>query len=171
MEEKIIEAVYTVSTGEAKAACELAGDERERFERNRNTTIWFAVIMAMFGISIVRTLVSGNGARDGYALFTYIAFEVICAVLIAVTWLSGRKIVKNAVSELSDGTEIRVFINPNGISAIIGGGEETAIERSRFSVRQNDEIFLLLIDRGKKFVIPKRAFDPEDLKTVSEYLA
>lgn len=171
MEDRIIESTYSVSEEEAKAAYKLTGEDKKRFQRNRNTTVWFLVIMLLFGINIFRTVTSGTNSQNKYALLTYIAFEVICLIFIAVTWLGGRSVVKNAIADVSDGTKINLFINPNGISVKVNDGEERVFEKGNFAVLQDEKIFLILLEGNKKLVIPKRVFDTETEKTVSEYLA
>ena len=170
MEEKIIEAKYTVTLEEANEAYEFSGDQKERFKRNKNTTIWFVIIMLMFGFSIFQNLTSEATAQSKYQLYTYIAFEIICVVFIAVTWLGGRSIKDNTIASLANNEEIELFINQNGFSVKQGQQEEKSFEKGSFNVKTNENMFVVLTSDGEKLVIPKRIFDKENLELVSKYL-
>ena len=169
--EKIVELKYSLSKKHAEKAYELSGEKKKRFERNRNTTICFAIIILLFGFNIYTTLTSESDpiVNKNYMLYTSIAFIVISLVFIAVTWLGGNNIIKSNINAISDGTEYKVFINPNGISYIFGNEEEQALSRGDFLIKSSEDIYLLTAGE-KKLVIPKEAISPEDADLVRKYL-
>lgn len=171
MSEKIVELKYSLSKNHAEKAYELSGEKKARMEKNRNTTICFAVIILLFGFNIITTLTKESDLPidKNYMIYTSIAFIVISLIMIAVTWLGGSSVIKNNIKAVSDGTEYQVFINENGISYIFGNEEEMVLSRGDFTIKSNSEIYLLTAGE-KKLIIPKEAIAPEDADLVRLYL-
>lgn len=171
MSEKIVELKYSLTKEHAEKAYELSGEKKARIEKNRNTTICFAVIILLFGFNIVTTLTkeSDMPINKNYMLYTSIAFIVISLIMIAITWLGGNSVIKNNIKAVSDGTEYQVFINENGISYIFGNEEEKVLSRGDFAIKSSADIYLLTAGE-KKLIIPKEAIAPEDVDLVRLYL-
>ncbi len=169
MAEKTVALKYTLAKEQAVSAYELSGEKKQRFERNRNTTICFAVIIVLFLINIVTALTKNSESNSDYLIYTSIIFIAISVVMIAVTWLGGRSVINNGIKAVSDGTEYKVFINENGISYIFGNAEEIALSRGNYSIKANDEIYLLTA-QNQKLIIPKSAVSDEDAEAVRKYL-
>lgn len=171
MSEKIVELKYALSKEHAEEAYKLSGEKQKRFERNRNTTICFAIIILLFGFNIYTTLTKETDPilNKNYMLYTSIAFIVISLIFIAVTWLGGNSVIKNNIKAISDGTEYKVFINKNGISYIFGNEEEKVLSRGDFLIKSSEDIYLLTAGE-KKLIIPKSAILEEDAELVRKYL-
>ncbi len=169
MEERIVELKYSLSKKHAESAYELSGEKKKRFERNRNTTIVFVIIILLFGFNIYTTLTKETELNKNYLLYTSIAFILISLIFIAVTWLGGNSIIKNNIKAISDGTEYKVFINKNGISFIFGNEEEKVLSRGDFFIKSNEDIYLLTSGE-KKLIIPKSAINEDDAELVRKYL-
>lgn len=169
MAENTVELKYCLTEKQAVSAYELSGEKKQRFEKNRNTTICFIVIILLFGFNIVTALTGKTKTNSDYYLYTSIAFIAISIIMIAVTWLGGRTVIRNNIKAVSNGTEYKVFINENGISYIFGNEEEEVLPRGNFSVKSNGEIYLLTA-QNKKLIIPKSAVSDEDAETVRKYL-
>ncbi len=171
MDKKHVELKYSLTKEHAEKAYELSGEKKQRFERNRNTTICFSVIILLFGFNIITTLTKDSELPidKNYMIYTSIAFIVISLIFIAITWLGGRSVIKNNIKAISDGTEYQVFINENGISYIFGNEEEMVLPRGNFSIKSNADIYLLTAGE-KKLIIPKEAIQEEDAELVRKYL-
>lgn len=169
MAEKTVALNYSLTKEQAVSAYELSGEKKRRFERNRNTTICFAVIILLFVINIVTALTKKTESNSEYLIITSLIFIAISIVMIAVTWLGGRSVINNGIKTVSDGTEYKVFINENGISYIFGNEEEIALSRGDFSIKSNDEIYLLTA-QNMKLIIPKASVSEEDAEAVRKYL-
>ncbi len=169
MAEKYVELKYSLSKEHAESAYELSGEKKKRFERNRNTTICFVIIILLFGFNIYTTLTKEVELNKNYLLYTSIAAIVISLIFIAVTWLGGSSVIKNNIRAISDGTEYKVFINENGISYIFGNEEEQVLSRGDFFIKSNEDIYLLTAGE-KKLIIPKACIPNEDAELVRKYL-
>lgn len=170
MENKIIKKSYTLSDSDIISAYKLSGGEKARFEKNRNTTIVFGIVMLLLGYSIFNALSGEKTNLSKYLLISYIAFEVLCCICIAVTWLGGKKAeIKSTVGTAKD-IEYKIFINQNGLSVIIGSYDEQVIEKGKYILSEDGNIFLLLFNENKKLVIPKSIFTEEETEKVREFL-
>ncbi len=169
MDEKTVVLNYSLTLEHAVSAMELSGEKKQRMSRNRNTTVWLAVIIAIFGTNIITALTKKSEINSSYVLYTSIFFIVLCCILIAITWLGGISSEKAKLKGLSDGTEYKVFINQNGVSYIFGKSEEVAIPRGDFLIKSNDLIYLIIVN-SEMLIIPKTAIPDGDTETVREYL-
>lgn len=169
MKEKTVELKFTLTRENAVSAVRLSGEQKERFERNRNTTICFAIIIVLFAINLVTAFTGENNEQNKVLIVSSIVFIALSLILIAVTWIGGRKIIKSSIDNACDGTEYHVFINKNGISYIYGNNDEQVLERGHFTIKSNDEIYLLTVEK-QKLVIPKACIPEEDRELTREYL-
>lgn len=170
MENKIIKKSYTLSDSDIVSAYKLSGGEKARFVKNRNTTVVFAVVMLILGYNIFNILSGEKTNLSKYMLISYIGFEVICLICIAVTWLGGKKAeIKSTVGTEKD-VPYKVFINNNGLSVIVGNYDEQTVEKGTYLLHEDENIFLLLLNERKKLVIPKSVFTDEEINTVRDYL-
>ena len=166
---KTVELKYSLTRENAISAVKLSGEMKDRSNRNRNTTIWLCVVILIFVFNIVLAMTKEKNDLTNGIIITGVVFIGLCLILIAVTWISGRAIIKNSINNAADGTEYRLFINKNGISYSYGNSDEQILERDNFAVKSNDEIYLLTVGK-KKLVIPKASIPDEDKETVREYL-
>lgn len=169
MAEKTVELKYTLTRENAISAVKLSGEMKGRSNQNRNTTIWLVAVIIIFAFNIISAVTKEKTNMTKGIIITGIVVIGFCLILIGVTWISGRAIIKNSINNAADGTEYRLFINKNGISYTYGNSDEQILERGNFTIKSNDEIYLLTVGK-KKLVIPKSSIPVEDKETVMEYL-
>ena len=170
MDKKTVKLTYTVNKKEALAAYRLSGEEKERIKKNRNTTIWFVIIMIMFGFNIFSTLTSDKVQNSQMQLITCIIFELVCVFFILATWFGGTNTEKKYALSLADGTEHNVLINKDGISFNIGSMERIVLEKDDFSIIKSSEIFLITYNGNKKLIIPIRVISDEDKELIIKFI-
>lgn len=169
MADKTVELKYSLTRENAISAVKLSGEANERNRRNRNTTFCLLFVILLFAFNIITAVFKENTQYTKSIIITGVVFIGLSLVLIAVTWISGRAIINNSINNASDGTEYKLFINKNGISYIYGNCDEQVLEKGNFTIKSNDEIYLLMVDK-RKLVIPKSCIPDEDKETVREYL-
>lgn len=170
MEKKTVKLQYTLTKQEVLSAYKLSGVEKERIKKNRNTTIWFVIIMLMFGFNIFSSLTSDKVQNAEMNIITSVLFELVCIFFICATWFGGTNIEKKELLSLADDVQHKVSITKDGITFVIGEMELISLEKDDFSLKKNDEIWLISYKSGKKLIIPLREISEKDKELINKFI-
>lgn len=170
MEKKTVKLQYTLTKQEALSAYRLSGAEKERIKKNRNTTIWFVIIMLMFGFNIFSSLTSDKVQNAEMNIITSVLFELVCIFFICATWFGGMNTEKKEILSFADDVEHNISITKDGITFVIGQMEPVSLEKDDFSLKKNDEIWLISYKSGNKLIIPLREISEKDKELINKFI-
>lgn len=138
---------------------------RYAMARRRRIFLWVvAIVLLVFGLTVL-TLGHG-GHRPGSPGSLFIGLGVMYVLLLT---LGTRMSVKRQAARLCKPAKLHLTVNQFTI--------ETDLERGEFKwaaimkIRETSETFLLYWSARLAILIPKRAFDPEQLTEFSAFVA
>lgn len=138
---------------------------RYAMARRRRIFIWvIAIVLLVFGLTVLTLGHGGHGPGSPGSLF--IGLGVMYVLLLT---LGTRMSVKRQAARLCKPAKLHLTVNQFTI--------ETDLERGEFKwaaimkIRETSETFLLYWSARLAILVPKRAFDPEQLTEFSAFVA